>query len=52
MSVVCRLPSTYVNKINYCFIMDMHSDYYIMEEIYLNNDVISLSNGKTVLIFM
>ena len=52
MSVVCRLPSTYVNKINYCFIMDMYSDYYIMEEIYLNNDVISLSNGKTVLLFM
>ena len=37
-----------MNKINYCFIMDMYSDYYVMEEIYLSNDVISLSNGKTV----
>ena len=26
--------------------MDMYSDYYIMEEIYLNNDVISSLTGK------
>lgn len=41
-----------MNKINYCFIMDKYSDYYVMEEIYLNNDVISLSNGKNNIIYV
>ena len=39
-----------MNKINYCFIMDSYSDYYVMEEIYLSNDVIFLSNGKNNII--
>ena len=41
-----------MNKINYCFIMDSYSDYYVMEEIYLSNDVIFLSNGKNNIIYV
>ena len=32
--------------------MDSYSDYYVMEEIYLSNDVIFLSNGKNYIIYV